>query len=141
MLNHICLIFYKQQKIFFRYSGRTSVQDEYLDLWAQYYLKFFDAYQENNISFWGVTTQNQPLKTYFGSDMPNNAFNSTKMVRINRYKKVQPVKRRIWQKKWIKESLGPAIRNSSYSDLKIILHDDDRDLLPNLQWVLQGNLC
>lgn len=33
---------------------------------------------------------------------------------------------------WVKNHLGPAIRNSSFSDLKIILHDDQITLLPAL---------
>lgn len=37
--------------------------------------------------------------------------------------------------KWLGRNLGPTIRNSSYSDLKIIIHDDQRLLLPFLQEV------
>ncbi|XP_048519086.1 putative glucosylceramidase 4 [Dendroctonus ponderosae] len=35
---------------------------------------------------------------------------------------------------WIKNSFGPTIRNSSYSDLKIMVHDDQRLLLPLLKY-------
>lgn len=66
--------------VFFRYSGLASIKDEYLSIWAKYYLKFFDAYKEHNISFWGVTTQNEPFDGLYNSSIPNNGFNSTKMV-------------------------------------------------------------
>lgn len=67
---------------FFRYSGLASIHDKYLDLWAQYYLKFFDAYKGYNITFWGVTTQNEPFDGLYNSSIPNNGFNSTKMVLV-----------------------------------------------------------
>lgn len=34
--------------------------DEYYQLWADYYIKFFEAYRENGVEFWGLTTQNEP---------------------------------------------------------------------------------
>lgn len=33
---------------------------EYYQLWAEYYIKFFEEYQKYGILFWGVTTQNEP---------------------------------------------------------------------------------
>ncbi|XP_048525973.1 lysosomal acid glucosylceramidase-like [Dendroctonus ponderosae] len=98
------------------YNGFGRVESSYYDLWAEYYLKFFDAYLENNVTFWGVTTQNEPVDGLFGTSVPNNGFTSSEMVN------------------WIKNSFGPTIRNSSYSDLKIMVHDDQRLLLPLLKY-------
>ncbi|XP_050308224.1 lysosomal acid glucosylceramidase-like [Anthonomus grandis grandis] len=100
------------------YSGKGKVQTKYLELWAQYFLKFFDAYAENDISFWGVTTQNEPENGITGIVIPNNGFTAPEMA------------------DWIKNYMGPAIRNSSYSSLKIIAHDDNRALLPVLSEVV-----
>lgn len=33
---------------------------EYYQLWAEYYIKFFEEYEKHDIQFWGVTTQNEP---------------------------------------------------------------------------------
>lgn len=58
--------------------------DEYYQLWADYYLKFFNAYAENNITFWGVTTQNEPATGYSGG-INCLAWTSEQLVRnVNR---------------------------------------------------------
>ncbi|XP_066156502.1 lysosomal acid glucosylceramidase-like [Euwallacea fornicatus] len=88
------------------YGGTTSVQEKYYSLFAQYYIKFFEAYNQNNITFWGVTTQNEPINGLLNIKIPNNGFTSSQM------------------KTWIKEAFGPTIRNSSFKDLKILAHDD-----------------
>lgn len=35
-----------------------------------------------------------------------------------------------FKNRWIRDNFGPTIRNSSFKDLKIILHDDIRLTLP-----------
>lgn len=37
---------------------------KYYDTWAKYYLKFFQAYQEHNLTFWALTAQNEPSDGY-----------------------------------------------------------------------------
>ncbi|XP_023311391.1 putative glucosylceramidase 4 [Anoplophora glabripennis] len=37
-----------------------SLKDEYYQLWADYNLRFYEEYNKRNISFWGMTTQNEP---------------------------------------------------------------------------------
>lgn len=32
--------------------------------WANYFLKFIDAYERNNVSIWGITTGNEPANGY-----------------------------------------------------------------------------
>lgn len=41
------------------------LKDDYYQLWADYYVKFFDAYRKYNVTFWAVTTQNEPGTGYF----------------------------------------------------------------------------
>ena len=36
----------------------------YWQIWANYYVKFFQSYAENKIKFWGVTAQNEPTDGY-----------------------------------------------------------------------------
>ncbi|XP_018578357.2 putative glucosylceramidase 3 [Anoplophora glabripennis] len=41
-------------------SGMGSLKDEYYQLWADYILRFYEEYDKHNISFWGMTSQNEP---------------------------------------------------------------------------------
>ncbi|XP_023311387.1 putative glucosylceramidase 3 isoform X3 [Anoplophora glabripennis] len=43
-----------------------------------------------------------------------------------------------FKNKWVGENLGPTIRNSAFSDLKIMLHDDSRNTLSNLSLLLEN---
>lgn len=36
------------------------LKSKYYQLWADYYIDFFDAYFHENIKFWGLTTGNEP---------------------------------------------------------------------------------
>lgn len=36
------------------------LKDEYYQWWADYFMKFFDEYENQGVKFWGVTTQNEP---------------------------------------------------------------------------------
>lgn len=48
-------------------AANSFLKDEYYQLWADYYLKFFEAYAENNVTFWALTTQNEPRTGYIGA--------------------------------------------------------------------------
>lgn len=38
---------------------------KYYQTWANYYLKFFQSYKQQNIDFWAVTAQNEPTDGTF----------------------------------------------------------------------------
>ncbi|XP_066249283.1 lysosomal acid glucosylceramidase-like [Euwallacea similis] len=99
-------------------NGFSFLLDDYYNLWAKYYLKSLDAYKENNIEFWGITTQNEPNDGYLMTKVPNNGFSFFKM------------------RKWITNFFGPAIRNSTYTALKIIAHDDQLLFLPITKYII-----
>lgn len=42
------------------YSGIGFIKKDMYQVWANYFLKFFDHYKEEDIEFWGMTTQNEP---------------------------------------------------------------------------------
>ncbi|XP_018563272.1 putative glucosylceramidase 3 [Anoplophora glabripennis] len=105
------------------WSGIGSLKDEYYQLWADYILRFFEEYDKQNISFWGMTTQNEPIDGYlpkFFSKINSMGWLPSQM------------------NEWIGENLGPTIRNSAFSDLKIMLHDDNRITLPVLLLLLDN---
>ncbi|XP_060523687.1 putative glucosylceramidase 4 [Cylas formicarius] len=86
--------------------GNGSLKEEYYDLWSQMFVKFFQAYREQGVEFWGVSTQNEPFTRV--PYIPNCAWDFDSM------------------NKFVSENLGPAIRNSDFKDLKIILLEDNR---------------
>lgn len=100
------------------WSGIGSLKDEYYQLWADYILKFYQEYDKQNVTFWGMTTQNEPIDGYFPkffSEINSMGWLPSQM------------------NQWIGDNLGPTIRNSTFSDLKIMLHDDNRLTLSLLE--------
>lgn len=91
------------------FFGKGSLKPEYSLTWANYFLKFLSAYASHNVSFWGVTAQNEPTSGNL-LDYPFNCMGWSAEE----------------QRDWIKNYLGPVLRNSSFSQLKIIMLDDDR---------------
>jgi len=84
----------------------------YSKTWANYFVKFLDAYQDAGFPFWGITTQNEPS---MGHVIPGR-----------------------WQEtgwsaqslnSFIKTDLGPALHENNYQDLKVISLDDQRPFL------------
>ena len=88
-----------------------SLRDEpqVYNAWALYFSKFFSAYHDEGIDFWGVTTQNEPNgNTGAWQDLK---FSATEMLNF------------------IKDYLGPQLRNT-HPDIKIMVLDDQRTHLP-----------
>ncbi|KAI4467344.1 glucosylceramidase [Holotrichia oblita] len=94
-------------------DGDGELKREYWQLWVDYFIKFFDSYKAEGIEFWGLTTGNEPSLAFFTW----TGINSIGWLPWT-------------QNKWIARNLGPTIRNSEYSDLKLMTHDDQRILLP-----------
>ncbi|XP_018564712.1 putative glucosylceramidase 3 [Anoplophora glabripennis] len=97
------------------FTGYSLLKEEYYQLWADYVIKFFDQYRLHNITYWGMTTGNEPMDgfiTYTESKI--NAMGWVPLMLA----------------KWINENLGPNIHRSPYEGLKIIIHDDARLTLP-----------
>nr|CAI5838242.1 unnamed protein product [Callosobruchus analis] len=88
------------------------LKEEYYQQWADYHIKFLDAYAEQNVNFWGMTTGNEPLSGILQMPVPSVAW-------------VAPT-----QREWVLHNLGPALRNSSHSKLKLMALDDQLFLLP-----------
>ncbi|KAE9551949.1 hypothetical protein FO519_004850 [Halicephalobus sp. NKZ332] len=79
---------------------------DYYQAFALYYYKFFEAYHQQGIDFWGLTVLNEPFSDgtwqimYMSGDM---------------------------EKAFVKQNLGPIIRGSNITkDLKLMIHDDQR---------------
>lgn len=94
-------------------SGIGYLYKKYYQTWADYFIKFLEHYEKTNIHFWGITTGNEPLNGV----LP--------FIKINSLGWTPNL-----QSTWIRENLGPTIRNSKYKDLKIMALDDQRFFLP-----------
>jgi glucosylceramidase len=88
--------------------GSSTLRDEpeIHSAWALYFSKFFAAYRDAGIDFWGVTVQNEPAAT-----MPSK-WQDLKLSAED-------------ERDFVKNFLGPQLRATD-PDLKIIMLDDQR---------------
>jgi glucosylceramidase len=86
---------------------------EYWEALALYYSKFVSAYEAEGISIWAMTTQNEPTEQFSFKNWQSLRFNVTT------------------ERDFIKRDLGPMMKKN-HPDLKIIMMDDQKDLL--LDW-------
>ncbi|CAG0890468.1 unnamed protein product [Darwinula stevensoni] len=93
--------------------GMGSLKTEYYQLWADYYLRFAEAYKKENVSLWGVTTQNEPVD----GNIPGFTFNCMGWTGET-------------QREWVKNNLGPTLRKAGYGDVKIMIFDEQRMFMP-----------
>lgn len=100
-------------------SGRGSLKGSpngpYYKTWAQYFIRFLDAYQENNVSFWGITAQNEPSSGF----IPFYPFQAMGFTAAS-------------QRDFVKYDLGPALKEAGYGveKLQLMVLDDQRIFLP-----------
>lgn len=81
--------------------------------WAQYYVRFLESYAKYNLTFWAVTTGNEPSAGL----MTNYSFQA---LGFNAEE----------QRDWVAKDLGPALHVSSFKHTHILILDDNRLLLP-----------
>lgn len=83
------------------------------DLYKNFLNRFLDEYKKYNITFWAISTGNEP---------------SDGVVPIERFNSLGWWPWTIAD--WIANHFGPQLRNSSHSDTLILTFDDQRILLP-----------
>lgn len=81
---------------------------EYYQSWALYYTKFIKAYEKEGIPIWGITIQNEPMAT---QTWESCIFTATE------------------ERDFLKNYLGPIMRQEGLGDKKIIVWDHNRDLI------------
>ena len=91
----------------------------YYQTWANYYVKFFQAYKSNGIDFWAMTAQNEPSD----GDMYKFSFNCMGFT-----PQTQAV--------FVAKNLGPTLEQNGFGDIKIMILDDQRIFLPG--WIEQA---
>nr|CAD7432852.1 unnamed protein product [Timema monikensis] len=97
-------------------KGIAHLDEQYYQPWANYFLKYFDAFARQNISFWGLNPQNEPSQGYtYASSIPVMGWSPEAYTG------------------WVADYLGPTLEKGGYGNLKLMILDDNRMWLPN--WV------
>lgn len=85
-----------------------SLKREYYPVWANYFVKFIEAYADEGIPIWGVTVQNEPLA-------------------------VQPWESCVFtaqeERDFVKNNLGPTLQKNGLGGTKIIVWDHNRTMM------------
>jgi glucosylceramidase len=81
---------------------------EYRQIWANYYIKFIAAYEQAGIPIWGLSVQNEPMAS---QTWESCVFTGEE------------------ERDFIKDYLGPTLRQHGMADKKLIAWDHNRDLV------------
>ncbi len=81
---------------------------EFYQSWADYYVRFINAYQDEGIPIWGITVQNEPMA-------------------IQRWESCIYTAEE--ERDFLKNYLGPTMEKAGLRDKKIIVWDHNRDLM------------
>ncbi|XP_005810346.1 glucosylceramidase [Xiphophorus maculatus] len=82
--------------------------------WAQYYIRFLEEYAKYNLTFWALTTGNEPS----AGQMTSYSFQALGFTPEE-------------QRDWVAMDLGPALQSSAHPHTHILILDDNRLLLPH----------
>lgn len=84
-----------------------KLRPEHRQTWADYYVKFFQAYQAEGIRFWGLTVQNEPMAP---QSWESCLFTGEE------------------ERDFVRDHLGPTLWKSGYRDLRLMIWDHNRSL-------------
>ena len=85
-----------------------KLKPEFYQSWANYFVKFINAYQAEGIPVWGISVQNEPMAKQTWESCIYSAEE---------------------ERDFIKNFLGPTLQKSGMSDKKLIAWDHNRDLI------------
>ncbi len=85
-----------------------KLKTEHYQTWANYFVKFINAYKQEGVPIWGVTIQNEPMATQTWESCVYTAEE---------------------ERDFLKKHLGPTFKSAGLSDKKIIIWDHNRDLI------------
>ncbi|MFH5881045.1 glycoside hydrolase family 30 protein [Liberiplasma polymorphum] len=85
-----------------------SLKPEFFQPWANYYIKFINAYENAGINIFGLTVQNEPAAKQVWDSCIYTAEE---------------------ERDFVKNYLGPTLHKSGHEDKKLIIWDHNRDIL------------
>jgi glucosylceramidase len=90
------------------YQGTGGkLKPEYEETYADYLIRYLDAYKSEGVKIWGITPVNEPLGN-------NGQWESMHFTAET-------------QNQFIKKYLGPKLLKSGFNDLKLLIYDQNRD--------------
>jgi glucosylceramidase len=89
-----------------KYGGK--LKEEYKKTWAEFFVKFIKAYQEEGIDIWAVTVQNEPMAVQIWESCIYTAEE---------------------ERDFIKYYLGPTLLENGLSHIKILIWDHNKDII------------
>jgi len=102
----------------FQGTGGT-LKKEYEETYARYLIKYLDAFRDEGIEIWGITPVNEP----HGNNGQWESMHFTPET----------------QNDFIKKYLGPGLKNSDHSQVKLLIYDQNRDGLEHWTDVILGD--
>lgn len=97
------------------WSGASALKQEYYQTWADYHLRFIDLMSKGGVDLWGITTGNEPMNGVIG-------WLFVHFMSLGWLPSHQGI--------WVGDHLGPTLKNSPYSHVKILGGDDQRYTFP-----------
>ncbi len=90
----------------FQGTGGT-LKPEYVQTYADYVVRYLNAYRDEGVDIWGLTPVNEP----HGNSGNWESMHFTPAT----------------QNEFIKKNLGPALRAGQFGDVKLLIYDQNRD--------------
>ncbi len=84
-----------------------KIKEEFMQLWADYYVKYIKKMKEKDIDIWAVTVQNEPAAIQVWDSCEYTAEE---------------------ERDFVKNYLGPTFHKNNLQDKKIIIWDHNRDI-------------
>ncbi len=81
---------------------------EFYQSWANYYVRFIEEYRKEGLTMWGITVQNEPAAVQRWDSCIYTAEE---------------------ERDFVKNYLGPTMKNSSAKDVNILIWDHNRDII------------
>ncbi|XP_078052152.1 lysosomal acid glucosylceramidase-like isoform X2 [Augochlora pura] len=95
------------------YNGFGFLKEEHYQTYANYIMKFLDAYIQNGLDIWAVSTSNEPLNA-FNPGFPLSTVGWLPETMAN----------------WVGNFMGPTLASSVHNKTLLLLLDDNRIALP-----------
>jgi glucosylceramidase len=102
------------------YQGTGGeLKPDYVQTYANYIVRYLDAYRSEGVTIWGLTPVNEP----HGNSGQWESMHFTPET----------------QNDFIKTHLGPALRDKNYHDIQLLIYDQNRDGLEHWADVIFGD--
>jgi glucosylceramidase len=96
-----------------------SLKKEHIPTYADYLIKYLSAYKEEGVNIWGLTPVNEP----HGNNGQWESMHFTPET----------------QNEFIKKHLGPKLKSTEHSDIKLLIYDQNRDGVEHWTDVIFGD--